>query len=713
MNKHHLIKIKNWVFDPQAKTIIQDDAKKICINLEKKQCLFLMCLINNHGKVVSRDELIASVWQGRIVEDLTVTAVVSRIRKLLAGDKDEYIKTHPKVGYSLVCPIQFIEREIIPTETSAAGKTPSLTLKTNLNTKIMAAILCLGFVIIFILLEQTLNQKMPESNALTKQSGLVPLTYLEGMEISATISPDQSLLAFVHKKDAISDMQLIVKNTQTNQNTMIEPEHFTTSPRWSSDGIYLYYQIFTDDACLIKRVKPNKNLNYSNSEIVASCGNVPSINPLAISSHWLYFSFKEVNSEPFILKRKHLFTGLEEILTAPSIKFHGDISVEHSPYGDYSLSLSHDGSKLAFIRGSSYTNNELMYLDLNSGLVTSLAQFSHLMYSIDYIDWNIADDRIIFIDKNYSVASIDIESKEIEYLYQSQERILSPKVISADELLVSIASSGFFNSNIKQIKLDQESPSAEFIVQSSFKDYGATVYPDAKQELIVFVSDRSGYFQIWLNKETELSQLTHFSESNSISNLSFSDDGKVLIFIKNQQLFSLDIKTLTTTLLSQPEKPIKSPIWLCDRRGIILASILDQGVWDLYQIDLISNTRNRLLADVDSIKKDCTNNQYFVTVPLNAGIHKLDEQWRIAPQNAYLSNTHLTNDFKWAVNDNYLYYLNEGQIYKYNLLNQQQVKVLTNQTTVKGFSIANNRLIFSHIVLKNTYIAKIPIKAGL
>ena len=117
LSKHHLIKLRGWIFDPSTKTLFKDDDSNESVNLENKQSLLLQFLIENHSQVINRDQLIETVWFGRIVEELTINAVVSRLRKVLGGEKNDFIKTHPKIGYSLVCEVKFIEKEIVEPET--------------------------------------------------------------------------------------------------------------------------------------------------------------------------------------------------------------------------------------------------------------------------------------------------------------------------------------------------------------------------------------------------------------------------------------------------------------------------------------------------------------------------------------------------------------------------------------------------------------------
>lgn len=71
----------------------------------------LLCfLAENAGEVVSRDRLVAAVWESENISDQAITQCVSELRKFLRDDRSEtdtpnYIQTVPKRGYRLVCPV--------------------------------------------------------------------------------------------------------------------------------------------------------------------------------------------------------------------------------------------------------------------------------------------------------------------------------------------------------------------------------------------------------------------------------------------------------------------------------------------------------------------------------------------------------------------------------------------------------------------------------
>src|SRR4029079_18344868 len=64
----------------------------------------LVHLIENRDRVVSKDDLIASVWQGRIVSDSTLDSRINAARKAIgdSGEKQELIRTVARKGIRFV-----------------------------------------------------------------------------------------------------------------------------------------------------------------------------------------------------------------------------------------------------------------------------------------------------------------------------------------------------------------------------------------------------------------------------------------------------------------------------------------------------------------------------------------------------------------------------------------------------------------------------------
>ncbi|HEX4954502.1 MAG TPA: winged helix-turn-helix domain-containing protein [Thermoanaerobaculia bacterium] len=92
------------------------------VTLTPKAFDTLAALLERHGQVVEKDELLARVWPGTFVEEATLTQNVYTLRKVLAdaGASRNWIETVPKRGYRFVAPVV----EIAPKEPAAAPLSP-------------------------------------------------------------------------------------------------------------------------------------------------------------------------------------------------------------------------------------------------------------------------------------------------------------------------------------------------------------------------------------------------------------------------------------------------------------------------------------------------------------------------------------------------------------------------------------------------------------
>ena len=64
----------------------------------------LVYLIENRDRVVSKDDLIASVWNGRIVSDSTLDSRINAVRKALgdSGGRQQFVRTIARKGFRFV-----------------------------------------------------------------------------------------------------------------------------------------------------------------------------------------------------------------------------------------------------------------------------------------------------------------------------------------------------------------------------------------------------------------------------------------------------------------------------------------------------------------------------------------------------------------------------------------------------------------------------------
>ncbi len=74
------------------------------IPLEPQVFDLLVFLIDNHDRVVSKDDIIAAVWQGRAISDSTLTSRFNAARRAIgdSGERQTLIRTVPRKGFRFV-----------------------------------------------------------------------------------------------------------------------------------------------------------------------------------------------------------------------------------------------------------------------------------------------------------------------------------------------------------------------------------------------------------------------------------------------------------------------------------------------------------------------------------------------------------------------------------------------------------------------------------
>lgn len=90
--------------------------------LEPKIMGVLLSLAQHAPRVVTREQFIVEVWNGRAVTDEVLSRAVSLLRAELGDDAQDprYIRTVPRVGYTLVAPVEPLE----PAEAAKDARAP-------------------------------------------------------------------------------------------------------------------------------------------------------------------------------------------------------------------------------------------------------------------------------------------------------------------------------------------------------------------------------------------------------------------------------------------------------------------------------------------------------------------------------------------------------------------------------------------------------------
>ena len=80
------------------------------VKLQPKVFDTLMMLVQNHGRLVEKDNFLKSLWPDTFVEEATLAHCVSELRKTLRAEGDglDFIETVAKRGYRFLLPVKTI-----------------------------------------------------------------------------------------------------------------------------------------------------------------------------------------------------------------------------------------------------------------------------------------------------------------------------------------------------------------------------------------------------------------------------------------------------------------------------------------------------------------------------------------------------------------------------------------------------------------------------
>jgi len=95
----------------RSQQVLVRSEEKIVIST--KAYYLLMTFLENHGKILKKDDIINAVWPGQFVTDTALTKQIVRLRKLI-GDTDSdnpMIETHRGVGYRFAIDVELHEQK--------------------------------------------------------------------------------------------------------------------------------------------------------------------------------------------------------------------------------------------------------------------------------------------------------------------------------------------------------------------------------------------------------------------------------------------------------------------------------------------------------------------------------------------------------------------------------------------------------------------------
>ncbi len=602
------------------------------IQLEPKPAEVLAYFCRHPGRLISRDEFIAEVWQGQLVTDNAINRIIAKLRKSLgdSAKQSELIITLPRKGYRFIAPVSLavtpvaestfnqpvrieaarnqavlLESRDIQAQTQpevqsvAAAQSRFQTNKIKSHQRsgwwVLWVILALLAVVGFgaaIWQQQHHPSQTPASFKLT------PLTRESGEELMPALAPNSRSLIYSAYQGRW--LALYLKDLQSSEISLLsnEPGH-SSNGAWSNDGrqfVYFYHNMQT---CALKLIE------------------FPTAKQAQLSQPRF--------AQPTIVQSKIAQSKMSQLTTVqPKV-------VHLCPIGSFgNVAFSHDGTTLIYSesqgRGTAY---QIYLKDLTTGEIKKPAQPPLFLAGNVEFDLHPTQSQLLIAspDKAQQLAYylLDLPSNTLRHLFNKKDWLCCPiwdqqgrNVLQTDaspsnqllqfaldgKALPTVFSTGHGIDKLRRAGdgvsyvysgwiagreihyQERHGAPASRLISSSVSDSMPRIAH--QQQQLAFVSDRSGSREIWLHQidSGKNSKLSHFNRNDWVYDVQWSPDDSQLAVLLSSEIQLLDIATGQSSTVKLPPQEIRGLSWV--NQQTLAFSLLHQQQWRLYHYQLTS-----------------------------------------------------------------------------------------------------------------------------
>ncbi len=240
-----------FVLDPRRLLLRRDDD---AIQVPQKAFDVLVVLVEQHGELVTKDDLLARVWPQTVVEENNLPRQISTLRKALGDTREqhEFIATIPGQGYRFVAPVERVQpmegrtTEAVPEDDDrqqrqldglpGSGPTPHAERRTP-------RLLVMAATVVLVALPVLWGAGEHEAASETRASAghLQRLTYGAGLQHQPAWSPDGRRVAFA--SDAAGNTDIWIQDVgQPMPVALTSSSDAEWQPAWSPDGRWIAFR---------------------------------------------------------------------------------------------------------------------------------------------------------------------------------------------------------------------------------------------------------------------------------------------------------------------------------------------------------------------------------------------------------------------------------------------------------------------------------------
>jgi Tol biopolymer transport system component/DNA-binding winged helix-turn-helix (wHTH) protein len=513
------------------------------IKLRPKSFELLHYLVRNPGRLLTKQELIETIWPDSFVTEDSLVQCVRDIRRTLGPDAEQFIKTLPRRGYMFDgavmqdAPPSPTARDVELGQAVSGSQNDVKTSAIGIRTRWAVTI---GVVLVLVILAVSVfNKSYPTVPAGLKST---PLTTYRGFERNPSISPDGKHVAFTWngKEQDNFDIYVLAIGSDESLRRLTDDRAQDTSPAWSHDGRSVAFLRRNDDLhnqliLVPSSGGPERVLVQIKIPIVPGSFDSTLRQDLAWSQDglWIVVTHCEKEETGCGLYAVSTATGEMRALTRPQVGA-----------WDENPAISRDRKYVAFARhpGGGSGGSDLYLVPVLADFVPSgpakritsdRGLAAHPMWA--------DDTRRLFYVLNSKLHALDLLAQKSVPVSIDTESVAE---LSLGHHLVYSKTSSDSNLCRAEIpKSDHEPAKPHLFISSTRPDNSAQYSPDGTK--VVFRSSRSGTNEIWIG-DADGTNFTKLFVGPGVFFPSWSPDGKRILFHmrleSDADIFSVSVK---------------------------------------------------------------------------------------------------------------------------------------------------------------------------
>ncbi|MBV1909299.1 MAG: winged helix-turn-helix domain-containing protein [Kangiellaceae bacterium] len=626
------------------------------ISLQPKFVEVVEYLASNYPRLVSRTELINTVWNGNfLIGEQALTNAIWNLRQAFRKclSETQVIDTVHKAGYRLLIEPKF--------EKSHHLRRPLKPLNLLTNKWLLSG-LAFSLVVISAII-YSLQPKLQFQSA-----SLQSITTEPGREVFPSLSPDDRWVVFKWIRQGHTD-DLYLKNLERpdiplKRLTFSEQEE--GAPVWSKDAQTIFYNQVnrSNKQCHVVRLVLKSGIE----EKIAPC-QYQMLTQISLSPDGQYLAY--VSPEENNLPATISILELSDLNKAPR-KINCELNCD---YRNRDLAFSPDNKTLAVTRRIGGYNENIFLIDLATEQTTQLTKgFKNIVG----IAWHPNSQKMVFGSQESAFRNayiVDVKSKEIQSL--DVMGFGFPSFSNNGDFLIFHSRTA--KRYIAALSLNKQANSVLFPLARSEFSHRNQSY-SAINNKIVYTSNESGHFELWVSDTTgeQREQITYLEQELESPN--WSHDGTKIVFLapngeaSGNKIYLLDLMTKNVAMIESDYEAHGRPTWTADDTGII-SSLYNGEKENLYIFPTNGETPTALTTDGGIYGQvDSSGNIYFTKEDKSLWVKSPESS---APPISILNDKGFSSLYSWTLTQSGIYYSQKEQDYfRVNYFDYQSEQVL-------------------------------------